>query len=195
LNTKDIALVVLVILTVVFASLTASEYYRVSNLGSEPSTTVTTTTTVICPLDSVCPPFTCAPSSPLRIDLVQASNKTVNGESHVGFDVEFHNIGDAPIYIPAGSTGISVSVPTDSPVLVTYPSPRCAGVFMVFELDPGQSYSLGGPSCETGVSYALAQAGSVNVAFSFNWTTNAGASTYPNDFPNSTTISTQFVFP
>jgi hypothetical protein len=113
LNTKDIALVVLVILTVVFASLTASEYYRVGTLGSEPSTTVTTTTTVICPLDSVCPPFTYAPSSPLRIDLVQASNETVNGESHVGFDVKFHNIGDAP----STSQQARPESPSPSPVI------------------------------------------------------------------------------
>jgi hypothetical protein len=151
--------------------------------------------TTTCPINRICGSFTYNTSgSPLQVDSVIANNESVNGRQAVDFEVTFENIGDSPIYIPAGSTGISASAPTNSPVLVAYPTERCAGDFMIEELNPGQGYSLLGPPCGGGVNYAIAQAGSVNVTFSFDWTTNATASTYPNDFPNSTTISAQFIF-
>jgi hypothetical protein len=202
MNVKDLVLTAFVILTVVFASLTLSEYSQVSTLNSEvhrttSSTLVTTVTTVTtmtitCPINRFCGSFTYNTSgSPVRVDSVVANNESVNGQTSVDFDVTFENVGNLPIYIPAGSTGVSTSITANSPVLVAYPTQPCSQVFEIAALNPGQSYSLLGPPCGSGVNYAIVQAGSVNVAFSFDWTTNATTGTYPN----STTISAQFIFP
>jgi hypothetical protein len=201
MNGKDLALVALVILTVVLASLTLSEYSQVSTLNSELSrtasstlvTTITTVTTmtITCPINRFCGSFTYNTSgSPVQVDSVVANNESVNGQPSVDFDVTFENVGSLPIYVPAGSTGVS-TIPAKSPVLVAYPTQPCSQILEIAKINPGQSYSLGGPPCGSGVNYAIAQAGSVSVTFSFNWTTNATAATYPN----STTISAQFVFP
>jgi len=116
-----------------------------------------------------------------------------NGQSYVSFAVTFDNAGTSPIYIPDGSSGVAISVPADS-ILQQVASPLCAGAFSIAKLNPGQSYTLYGPSCEAGYDYQLVQAGSADVSFSFDWTTNSKASTNPTDFSNSTTILAQFVF-
>jgi hypothetical protein len=209
MNAKDLALGTFVILTVVLASPTLSEYPQVNTLDTElnqskntstqsTSTLVTTVTTVTtmtisCPMNRICGSFTYNTSgSPVQVNSIEADNESAGGQPSVGFDVEFENIGDYPIYIPGGSYGVSTSVPANSPVLVAYPTQPCSQISEAAKpLNPDQSYALSGPPCGGGVNYAITHAGSVIVALSFNWTTSASAV----DFPNSTTISAQFIFP
>lgn len=156
--------------------------------------------TVTGPSNTIYGSFTYTSTGPVQVDSVQATQfvcqncGAVNGESYVTFAVAFDNIGNSPIYIPDGSGGVSTSVPANSSVIQEVASERCAGTYSFAKLNPGQNYTLYSPSCETGFDYQLVQAGSVNVTFSFNWTTNSKASTNPTDFPNSTTISANFTF-
>jgi hypothetical protein len=46
------------------------------------------------------------------------------------------------------------------------------------------------PGCDSGLMYQQVAAGSVNVSFSFHWTTTANSSV----FSNTTTISATFTF-
>jgi hypothetical protein len=117
-----------------------------------------------------------------------------NGGQVVVFGVTFANTGNSSIYIPDGSNGVSASIPANSSVIREVGSEVCPGTFAIVRLNQGQNYTLYAPSCFTGYNYRLVQAGSVNVSFSFNWTTNPNASTNPTDFPNSTTISATFTF-
>jgi hypothetical protein len=222
MNTKNLLLGIFVILTVIFASLALGEYYQVNNLNSqsESTTTHTTTstfdcgatypymcssTTVACPSNTTCGSFTVLNSTgQVEVDSVQATQfvcqscGAVNGTSYVRFAVTFENIGNSPIYIPDGSGGLSSSVVANSSipssVLQQVPSSVCQGTFDIFALNPGQTYTMYAPSCETGFVYQQVQAGIVTVRFSFNSTTNAEASANPTDFPNSTIIAVGFIF-
>jgi len=188
MNTKDLALVAFVALTLVFASLTLTFYSQ--DRGAARATTVTTftTVTITCPMNRICGSFTYnTAGNPTEVTSVEASNGSAGGQAYVAFDVEFENIGDYPIYLPGG---LSTNVPANSPVLVAYPVQKCAQTFEVAKLDPDESYSVSGPPCGDGVAYTIAQPGSIDVVLSFQWTTNATA----NNFPNSTTISAQFTF-
>lgn len=178
-----------VVLTLVFASLALAFYSQ--DKGAAPITTITTftTVTITCPINIVCGSFTYnMAGDPTEVTSVEASNGSADGQPYVAFDVQFENIGNYPIYLPGG---LSTAVPTNSAVLVAYPVQRCTQTFEVAKLDPYHSDSLSGPPCGDGVDYAIAQAGSIDVVLSFHWTTNATA----DSFPNSTTISAQFVFP
>jgi hypothetical protein len=162
-------------------------------------------TTVACPSNTTCGSVTVLTSTgQVRVDSVQATQfvcqscGAVNGTSYVRFAVTVENIGNSPIYIPDGSGGLSSSVVANSSVpssvLQKVPTYVCPGIFDIFALNPGQTYTMYGPSCETGFVYQQVQAGIVTVDFSFNSTTNAKASTNPTDFPNSTTIAAGFIF-
>ena len=167
--------------------------------ASSTSSPVIIQSTVACPSNTTCGSMTRASAGQVQVESVQATQfvcqncGAVNGQSYVRFAVIFENAGNSPIYIPDGSVGVSISVPPDS-ILQKVASGLCAGTFAIAKLNPGQNYTLYGPDCFTGYDYQLVQAGSVNVTFSFNWTTNSKASTNPTDFTNSTTISAQFVF-
>jgi hypothetical protein len=133
--------------------------------------------------------------SVLATQFVCQSCGAVNGDSYVEFAVTFENIGNSPIYFLAGSSGVAIAMsPPAGSILQKVISNPCQGIFAIATLNPGQNYTLYGPSCEAGYIYHVVQAGSVNLAFSFNWTTNSTASTNPADFSNSTTISAQFIF-
>jgi len=155
------------------------------------TSTITMTSPASCPSNTTCGSFTYTPIGQVQVDSVQATQQNENGGPATIFAVTFENAGNAPVYISDGSNGVSTSVPANSSVLQEVSSARCAGTFAIAKLNPGQNYTLYGPSCETGFDFELAQAGSVKVTFSFNWTT----ATNPTDFPNSTTISAQFIFP
>lgn len=186
---KDLALATFVILTLVFASLALALYSQREGAAATATVTTFTTVTITCPMNIVCGSFSYNTSgNPTEVTSAEASNGSANGQAYVAFDVEFENVGDYPIYLPGG---LSVTVPANSPVLVAYPVQKCAQTFEVTRLGPDQSYSVSGPPCGDGIAYAIAQAGRVDVALSFHWTTNATA----NSFPNSTTISAQFDFP
>jgi hypothetical protein len=137
-----------------------------------------------------------AATGQVKVDSVQviATSQAQNGRWNIEFAVKFENIGNSPIYIPDGSAGVSSSIQTNSSVLNQVASDRCAGTFSIAKLNHGQNYTMYAPDCFTGFNYQLVQSGSVNVSFSFNWTTNANASTNPTDFPNSTTIAAKFTF-
>jgi hypothetical protein len=78
MNAKDIALAAFVILTVVFASMSLSEY---SELNCTASTTVTTTVTITCPINRICGSFTYNTSGgPVQVNSVEANNGSVNGQ-------------------------------------------------------------------------------------------------------------------
>lgn len=163
--------------------------------GGQSSTSSTTIiqSSAACPPNAMCGSITYASTGQILVEYVQATHSDINGKSYVGFAVTFVNAGNSSIYIPAGTTGVSASVLPGS-ILRQVTTPLCPGFFAINKLDPGQNYTLYGPSCDAGYEYQLVQPGSVTVTFSFNWTTNSKASTYPTDFPNSTTISAQFVF-
>jgi len=169
--------------------------------GGQSSTSSITLTqsSATCPSKAMCGSITYASAGQVLVEYVQATQfvcqncGAVNGQSYVGFAVTFENVGNSSIYIPAGDTGVSTTVPKDS-ILRQVTTVMCPGFFAIDKLDPGQNFTLYGPSCDAGYEYELVQPGSVTVTFSFNWTNNSTASTYPTDFPNSTTISAQFVF-
>jgi hypothetical protein len=171
-----------------------------SNQGqSSTSSTTIVQSSAGCPSNATCGSITYASAGQVLVEYVQTTRfvcqgcGAVNGQSYVGFAVTFENAGNSPIYIPAGTTGVSTSVPPDS-ILQRVTTLICPGFFAIDKLDPGQNYTLYGPSCDDGYEYQLVQPGKVTVTFSFDWTTNSTASSYPTDFPNSTTISAQFVF-
>ncbi len=190
------ASIMVVALVMVTSIAVLPPYLRTGSTSSAPEESMATTAT--CPSNAVCGSFTNAPTGQVRVESVQAMQQMVeqSGTKQViVFAVTFRNVGDSPIYIPDGSVGVSTSIPSDSSVIRQVASPQCAGTYVIGRVDPGQNYTLYGPDCGAGFVYQLAQAGSVNVTFSFNWTTNSKASTNPTDFPNSTRISTQFAFP
>lgn len=206
MNTKNVLLGIFIILTLVFASLTLGEYYQVNTLNSQLSqskgvstqtirtiiASITSATT--CPSNTTCASLTYSPTGQVQVESVRAMQYicqncgAVNGQSYVTFAVTFDNVGSPPIYFLGPY--LSSSVPPNSPVLHEVVSSLCAGTVTFVTLNAGQNYTLRAPSCGTGFTYQLVQAGSLNVSFTINWTTSAKAT----DFPNSTTISAQFVF-
>jgi hypothetical protein len=164
------------------------------------TSTTTATTTVLCPSNTTCGSFTVLTSTgQVQVDSVQATQfvcqgcGAVNGTSYVRFAVTFENVGNSPIYIRFGSAGLSSSVVANSsvPSTVLQEVPANSGCGLLIPLDvvnPGQTYTMYTPTCS--VVYQQVQAGTVAVRFSFNWTTNAN----PTDFPNSTTIAAGFMF-
>jgi hypothetical protein len=208
MNTKNLLLGIFVILTVVFASLTLNEYYQVNALSSRlqlMTTTATSTTTVTstlsCPSKTTCGSFIYAPTGQVQVDSVQATEYichtcgAVNGESYITFAVTFENIGNSTIYIDAGSDSLTSSVPTNSSVIqYVTSSVECSGSLRTMDLSHGQNYTMYAPGCRTGFDYQVVQAGSVNVRFWFEWTTNSTAAN-SFGFSNPTTISAQLVFP
>lgn len=164
------------------------------------TSTTTATTTVLCPSNTTCGSFTILNSTgQVRVDSVQATQfvcqscGAVNGTSYLKFAVTFENIGNSPIYIRFGSAGLSSVVTNSSvPSTVLQEVPAnlgCGGLLIPFDVFyPGQTYTMNTPTC--GFVYQQVQAGTVTVRFSFNWTTNAN----PTDFPNSTTIAAGFIF-
>ena len=161
------------------------------------STTVATgNASMPCPTNTTCASFTYTANSPVKADSVQATEfvcnncGAVNGQSYVSFQVDFENVGNSTIYVAAGSGGLSVSTLGNSSVLRPVTTQVCAGTFAIVSLNHGENYTMYAPGCDAGFEYQLAQAGSVTVTFSFDWTTNSTAST----FPNSTVITAQFNF-
>ena len=135
-------------------------------------------------------------NGPVQVLSVQATQfvcqncGAVNGQSYLTFQVALENVGNSSIYIAGGTGELSVSIPANSSVVHTVPTEECAGTFTIIELGQGQNYTLGGPPCDDGLDYQVVQAGTVNIAFRFDWTTNPAA----NTFPDSTAISAEFTF-
>jgi hypothetical protein len=164
------------------------------------TSTTTATTTVFCPSNTTCGSFTVLNSTgQVRVDSVQATQfvcqscGAVNGTSYLKFAVTFENIGSSPIYIRFGSAGLSSSFVANSSVpstvLEEVPVNLGCGLLIPSEVvNPGQAYTMYTPTCS--FVYQQVQAGTVTVRFSFNWTTSAN----PTDFPNSTTIAAGFIF-
>lgn len=203
MNTKNLLLGIFVILTVAFASLTLNEYYQVNALSSRlqlmtttATSTMTVTSTLSCPSKTTCGSFIYAPTGQVQVDSVQATEYVchncgaVDDESYVTFTVALENIGNSTIYIEAGSDGLDSAVPTNSSVIQQVASVICSGTLGIEDLNHGQNYTMYAPGCGTGFDYQVVQAGSVNVRFSFDWTTDIQADT----FSNLTTISAQFMF-
>ncbi len=163
------------------------------------TTSITTvTSTVTCFSNTtLCGSFTYAPTGQVQVNSIQATQQVcqncgaVNGQLYVYFAVTVENIGNSTVYIDGGTGELSSSVPTNSSVLHSVTSQLCAGTTEIVALNQGQSYTLYAPGCDSGLMYQQVQAGSVNVSFSFQWTTNVNS----NDFSNTTTISAQFIFP
>src|SRR6266853_1134464 len=107
MDAKNLLLGVLVVLTVIFASLTLDEYYQVNTLNSQlqaktaSTQTLTSTTTVTstapCPSSTACGTFTYAPSGQMRVDSVQAMIifPLGSGQQDVSFAVTVENIGNS----------------------------------------------------------------------------------------------------
>ena len=157
----------------------------------------TSTATVTCSSNTTpCGSFTYSPIGQLQVNSIQVTQQVcqncgaVNGESYVYFGVTIENVGNSTIYIAGGSGELSSSVPTNSSVLHQVTTQVCAGTFEIVALNQGQSYTLYAPGCDSGLMYQQVAAGSVNVSFSFHWTTTANSSV----FSNTTTISATFTF-
>jgi len=161
--------------------------------------TTRTVSSTICPSNTTCASFTYSPTGQVRVDSVQATQQicqncgAVNGQPYVYFHIVFENIGSSPVYVFGGfgyCEPLSTTVPTNSSVLQAVASERAACAGEIVTINPGQNYTVYAPYAGDGVSYQLVRAGTISVVFSFNWTTDPQATT----FPNSTTISAQFVF-
>jgi len=156
---------------------------------------LTAPTPVNCPTHTICGSFTYGPIGQVQIDSVRATQyacqdcQLVNGELVLSFAVTFENTGSSPIHFLAGPTVLSTNVPGNATVFREVNTYVCPTTVTLVNLDPGQNYTLYGPSCDTGIIYQLDRAGSVNISFSFNW------GTAQNDFSNSTMVSAEFVFP
>ncbi len=158
--------------------------------------TTTITSTAPCPSGATCASFAYTPTGQVQVLFVHATQfvcqncGAVNGQSYLAFQVALENVGNSSIYIAGGTGELSVSIPANSSVIRAVSTEVCAGTFTIIELGQGQNYTLGGPPCDNGLDYQLVQAGSVNVSFSFNWTTSANSS----NFPDKTTIMAAFTF-
>jgi hypothetical protein len=215
-NTKNLLLGIFVLLVVVLASLTLSEYYKLSSqppsqsVSTSSTQTLTSTTTITSTpviynhttstsaTTTVSSPFyttgsfTYKPTGQVQVDSVQATgSRARDGRLNVTFVVIFENIGSAPINTIGGSDGeLSSLVATNSSsVLQKVASQSCSGMYFIVTLNPGQSYTLYTPDCYTGFNYQLIHPGSVDVRLGFNWTTNLRENP---PFSNSTTISARF---
>lgn len=168
-----------------------------ATLTTTVTVTMVSTATVNCPSNTTCASFTYAPTGQVQVLSVQATQQVcencggVNGESYVVFTVAIENIGSSAIYIAGGTGELSSSVPANSSVLHQVTSEVCPGTFEIVAVDQGQNYRLYAPGCDFGIMYQLIQAGSVNVSFSFDWTTSANSS----NFPDTTTILAASTFP
>jgi hypothetical protein len=213
-NARNLLLGIFVILTLVFASLTLSEYYQVntlnSQLQSQSKSTVTrtlvSTTTVLttdtCPADMICASFTSSPNSEVHVDSVEA-NKT-GAAAHVAFWMTFVNTGDSPINFPSYS--LNFSVPANSSVLRQAVCPQCfpggTDVSSSITLNHDESYTLDAAFPNTkNFYYQAVQAGTVDVNLNFTWSADTGAICMlppcagPTIPSNTMTILAQFVFP
>ncbi len=161
-----------------------------------PTTTSTVTSPATCPSGTACASFAYGPTGHVQVLSVQATQfvcqncGAVNGQSYLTFQVALENVGNSSIYIAGGTGELSVSIPANSSVVHTVPTQECAGTFTIIELGQGQNYTLYGPPCDDGLDYQVVQAGTVSIAFSFDWTTNPAT----NTFPDSTAISAEFTF-
>jgi len=211
MNVKNLLLGIFVILTVVFASLTLGEYYQVKILNSQlqsqskststqtltstSTPSITTTSPVLCPINSPCASFTYNPVGQVKVDAVHA---TIYGGSarYVMFNVTVENSGNSPISFE--SYTLSATIATDSRVLRKVTNNEGFSISQYVTLNHGQNYTLLDPVSGDGYMYQLLQSGSVNVSFSLFWTdhvhpcSQAPCTTQP--FSNSTTISALFVF-
>jgi hypothetical protein len=217
MSTKNLLLGIFVLLILVFASLTLSEYSEVNTLNSQlqsqsksastvtltfettitstitsPSTT-TVTSTVTGPSNMTYGSFTYAPTGQVQVDSVMAfASQARNGRLNITFAVKFENIGNSPVRAIGGWVGaLSSDVPANSSVLQEAPSQRCAGAIYIVTVNHEQNYTVYAPDCGTGFNYQLVNPGSVDVLLSFNWTTNLKENT---PFSNTTTISARFSF-
>ena len=161
--------------------------------------TTKTVSSTMCPSNTACASFTYSPTGPVRVDSVQAAQfvcqncGAVNGQPYVYFQIVFENSGSSPIYVFGGFAYcelVSTTVATNSSVLQAVASERAACAGEIVTIEPGQNYTVDAPYAGDGASYQLVHSGTVGVVFSFDWTTDQQATT----FPNSTTISAQFVF-
>lgn len=174
---------------------------------SSVTTTATTTTTstvtsistatVTCSSNTApCGSFSYAPTGQVQVKFIQATQQdcqncgAVNGQSYVYFAVTVENIGNSTIYVAGGTGELSSSVPANSSVIHQATTPFCPGTFAIVALTQGQNDTMYAPGCNSGVMYQLVQAGTVNVGFSFHWTTAANS----DDFPDTTTVSSTFTF-
>lgn len=194
-----IVAVAVVLVAAIGVIIAGNQGSTVTTLSPNPggSTTHTTGSALApCPSDTTCAPFTYVSSDQVRVNSVQATETlcnncgAVNGQSYVGFEVNFENVGNSTIYIAGGTGELSVSTLGNSSVLHAVTSQVCAGTFTIIALGQGQNYTMYGPGCDAGFDYQLVQSGEVTVTFSFDWTTSSQAST----FPNSTEITAQFSF-
>jgi hypothetical protein len=178
--------------------LTVSEYYQVSTLNSQIqsqtkttstltlASTTTVTTTNTCPAEMLCASFNYGPASELRVESVEANT---TADALAVFWVTVENSGESPINFD--NHALNFSVPANSSVLRQVSCPCFPGgsdLTVGTTLNSGESYTLQAifPNTKS-FDYEVAQAGTVNVTFSFNWSAESQQ--------NMTTISTQFVFP
>jgi hypothetical protein len=191
-------LVVLLALSVAFASLTVSEYHQVGALNSRIQSqaqststltlsTTTVTTTITCPANMLCASFRYIPTSPLHVESVEA-NETDDGAAVFWVTVE----DGAASPISFDNFDLNFSVPSNSSVLKEVQTPGFTGgsdVTVTTTLNQGDSYTLQGlyPNTKS-LYYKVAEPGTVNMTFTFTWGDEA--------IPEYTTmIWAQFVFP
>jgi len=183
-------------LAVVFGSLTAVEYYQVSDLNSQlqRTSTQTLTSTVIitstapCPSNMVCATFSSSQNSAVKVESVEMN--ITGASAHAAFWVTIENIGSSPIHFT--NFDLNFSIPSNSSVLRRADCPQCfpggSDITANIGLNPAKSYTLEAAFPNTkDYYYYVVQAGTVNVDFSFNWTGGTLSS--------STTISAKFVYP
>ena len=180
--------------------------YRTTTVTAATTTTSTTTFIVTspasCPIGATCASFSYNSTGQVQVASVQATRfvcqgcGAVDGQSYLKFLVTVENTRPSPVLIWSGSGGgVSMSFAQDSG-LEKVTSYLCQGLTSPsIALNSGQNLTLYSPACHDPFVYQLFRAGSINVTFTFDWSTNANAGTYPTDFPNSTSISAQFIFP
>ncbi len=156
------------------------------------STTTSTSTSTSASVTSENGTFTYSPSSPVKVDSVQATKTFAqDGRTLVTFEVAFENIGDSNIYVLGGcGGGLSASVVGNSTLQKVNGGPLCDCAEFILTLSQGQNHTSVTPGCWSGYDFQLVSPGTVQVNLTLQWSSDS------NDFsmPNSTSISAQFTF-
>ncbi len=167
-----------------------------STIKSTITSTITVTTTsasTVTPTNMTSGSFTYSPSSPLKIQSVQAIvSRAENGDRYVTFTVELKNTSNSTIYIVGGcGSGLYLSTPADSAVLQEISSgPVCLCPEFIMPLYQGQNHTSTVPGCWSGYAVKLLSSGMVTVNLTQYWSTESSGAQNENH----TSITASFTF-
>ena len=112
--------------------------------------------------------FTYSSSSTIKVLSVRATVSGGAGNQFLSFNVEFQNIGSAPIYIQDGG-GSPLSATILSGPVQEVRTVQCEIVTGMIPISPGQTDSVFTPGCWSGYNYVLSQPATIQVLLNLTW--------------------------